>query len=176
MRSDPSLLVTTPSGVGSRLRWSGARDASMREHATGRPSSPGPRHSMASLPERRDAEGDAEGSTNAFNVRASTGSLGAGLLGTVSSRGLQRRDKAAVQVCVRIRPLEVAGGEKNAGAWEDAGHLQNKYGWRYDSRSIAPQQAGSGGDAAEGGGTSFTFDNVFPPMTTTEDIYTQVLS
>ena len=90
---------------------------------------------MASLPDRRDAEGDAEGSTNALHVRASTGSLGAGLLGTVSSRGLQRRDKAAVQVCVRIRPLEVAGGEKNAGAWEDAGHMQNKYGWRYDSRS-----------------------------------------
>ena len=176
MRSDPSLLVTTPSGVGSRLRLSGARDASMREHATGRASSPGPRHSLASLPDRRDAEGDAEGSTNALHVRASTGSLGAGLLGTVSSRGLQRRDKAAVQVCVRIRPLEVAGGEKNAGAWEDAGHMQNKYGWRYDSRSIAPQQAGNGSDAAEGGGTSFTFDNVFPPMTTTEDIYTQVLS
>ena len=84
------------------------------------------------------------------------------------------RDKAAVNVCVRIRPLEVAGGEKHAGEkHEDAVHFQNKYGWRYDSRSIAPQ-SGSGTDSYDG--ASFTFDNVFPPMTTTESIYRQVLS
>jgi len=71
-------------------------------------------------------------------------------------------------VCVRIRPLEVAGGEKHAGEkHEDAVQFQNKYGWRYDSRSIAPQ-AGSGGTDASEAAASFTFDNVFPPMTTTE--------
>ena len=63
--------------------------------------------------------------------------------------------------------MEVAGGEKHAGEkHEDAVQFQNKYGWRYDSRSIAPQ-AGSGTDTSDAA-ASFTFDNVFPPMTTTE--------
>jgi hypothetical protein len=60
--------------------------------------------------------------------------------GIDGSGGEGGRDKAAVNVCVRIRPLEVAGGEKHAGEkHEDAVQFQNKYGWRYDSRSIAPQ-------------------------------------
>ena len=129
-----------------------------------------PRHSLPSLfDSKRELDGDNDlYNLSASNVRSSISSMS-------STRGVQaKRDKAAVQVCVRIRPLEVAGGEKHAREQhEDAVQYQNKYGWRYDSRSIAPQ-SGAGADSSEG--ASFTFDNIFPPMTTTESIYKQVLS
>jgi centromeric protein E len=107
-----------------------------------------------------------------FDVNNSSAMVLRSSMSSMSSS--QKRDKAAVRVCVRIRPLEVAGGEKNAGErHEDAVQFQNKYSWRYDARSIAPQ-SGSGSDSYDG--TSFTFDNVFPPMETTESIYKQVVS
>jgi len=169
------LPASSPMRSGSPMRG-------MPQGATGaaRPSSPGPRHSMSSLPDRRDTDGEYDlHNSSAASMRSS--------IGSVSLRGQQKRfvlslmnkfayalciiqrdqpisvrfesrlliriecvlgcvhrDKAAVNVCVRIRPLEVAGGEKHAGEkHDDAVQFQNKYGWRYDSRSIAPQ-SGSG--------------------------------
>jgi hypothetical protein len=82
--------------------------------------------------------------------------------------GARPRDKAAVQVCVRIRPMEVSGGERPREG------VSPKVCWRYDARSIAPAAAapygGGGADGGEGG-QSFTFDNIFPPMTRTDEIY-----
>jgi len=82
----------------------------------------------------------------------------------------QGRDKAAVAVCVRVRPLEVQGGERRRGG---EGSNPQQVSWRYDQCSIAPVHNSFEG---EGDRKSFTFDNVFPPVTTTDQIYKQVLS
>ena len=67
------------------------------------------------------------------------------------------------QVCVRIRPLEVVGGERRR---ENANH--NKLCWRYDTCSVAPSSSMARDESSDSNG--FTFDNVFAPMTTTEQV------